>query len=253
MAPTIKLISLNIEGDRHLNCCIPFIKNEHADIVCLQEVFEKDVEFIKKELQMHGEYEPLQIVKNQSGENPWGLLTLTRMETRQVKSAFYVKNTSDHTLPIHDVSNIKANRKILITEVIKDAKPFKIINTHFTWSPKGEPTELQYEHLNTMLKLLDAQKEFVICGDFNAPRGRAIWELLSARYTDNIPEHIKTTIDQTLHKVPGLQYVVDGMFSTHEYKVTDVTIKDGVSDHMAVVSTIGRKRNYSIAWKHFRV
>jgi hypothetical protein len=33
-------------------------------------------------------------------------------------------------------------------------------------------------------------------------------------------------------------YVVDGLFTTPEYKATDVGLVDGVSDHMAIVATI---------------
>jgi exonuclease III len=58
MDTSIKLITLNIEGDRHLDRVIPFLQKENAHVVCLQEVLQSNVELLKKELQMFGEYEP---------------------------------------------------------------------------------------------------------------------------------------------------------------------------------------------------
>jgi hypothetical protein len=50
-----------------------------------------------------------------------------------------------------------------------------------------------------------------------------------------------TTIDQYLHRKPGIQLVVDGLFSTPEYEVAHVKVKSGISDHMAVIATVSRK------------
>ena len=43
----MKLISLNIEGDKHLDDKIlPFFDKEKPDVLCLQEVFAKDIQKI---------------------------------------------------------------------------------------------------------------------------------------------------------------------------------------------------------------
>jgi len=43
----VKLISLNIEGDKHLDDKIlPFFDKEKPDVLCLQEVFAKDIQKI---------------------------------------------------------------------------------------------------------------------------------------------------------------------------------------------------------------
>ena len=47
-----KLISLNIEGHKHLERFLPYIKEQKADIICLQEVFESGMELFKKEFGM---------------------------------------------------------------------------------------------------------------------------------------------------------------------------------------------------------
>jgi hypothetical protein len=96
------------------------------------------------------------------------------------------------------------------------------------------------------MQILGTMGEFVLGGDFNAPRGGEMFSVLSSAYTDNIPLQYKTSLDLTLHRAarergPQLgDKMVDGLFSTPAYSVSDVRLVDGVSDHMAVVATISK-------------
>lgn len=72
----------------------------------------------------------------------------------------------------------------------------------------------------------------------NAPRGREIFEKFSEKFTDNVPEEVTTTLDQNIHRVKGLQLVVDGFFSSKNILVQDVKVCDGVSDHKTVLGSI---------------
>ena len=53
------------------------------------------------------------------------------------------------------------------------------------------------------------------CGDMNVPRGNETFNRLAEKYKDNIPLEYKTSIDQNLHRVKGLQVMVDGLYYTH--------------------------------------
>ncbi len=86
--------------------------------------------------------------------------------------------------------------------------------------------------------LLDAEEGFVLCGDFNAPRGGEIFSELAARYRDNIPAQYTTSIDASLHRAGDLQLMVDGIFTTPEYQASSVLLHSGVSDHYAVTADI---------------
>jgi len=48
----LKLISLNIEKDRHFDLILPFLKKHQPDVILLQEVFSKDIPKIEEALQM---------------------------------------------------------------------------------------------------------------------------------------------------------------------------------------------------------
>ena len=94
------------------------------------------------------------------------------------------------------------------------------------------------QDLKVLFELLENIPEFILCGDFNAPRGTAIFDSIAEKYKDNIPQDISTTIDKNLHKAGDLQLVVDGLFTTPEYKVDSIKILDKLSDHCAILATI---------------
>lgn len=240
---SLKLINLNIEGDNHLERVILFLQKEQADVICLQEVLEKDVMMIKRKLAMEGAYEPLLDIKSSNKvrltpRTKWGILYLTRLPVFKLFAEYYTG--SRETLPVYQDNRPNlANRIIFRGEIIKNNQLFRVITTHFTWTPDGKSSLEQHASLDKLLALLEDKGEFILCGDFNAPRGREIWRELAKRYKDNIPSNVKTTIDPNLHRNGALAIVVDGLFSTKGYEVFDVQVIPGISDHMAIVAKIG--------------
>lgn len=238
----IKLVSLNIEADKHLERVKAFLKNEDADIVCLQEVLSNDVEDLKNLLNMDGRYGPTVFIrnKNEMGFTPgnqWGVMVLCKIKPVNFKTYYYVGNP--YELPeFKDNYHNSDCRVVVVAEFEKKGKKYTIATTHFTWSKEGETTDFQLEHLEKLLTVLKNYKCVVLCGDFNAPRGKKIWSKLASLYRDNIPREITTTIDQNLHRKKGIQLVVDGMFSTPEFEVGNVVVQSGVSDHMALIASL---------------
>ncbi len=240
---SIKVISLNIEGDNHLQRIIPFFQRENPDVICLQEVLDKDIAFIKTQLQMEGIFAPVMNIKYPNPirltvNNTIGILTLTKQKIEKMTFEYYVKHTE--AVPIINVNEPNSSDRAIITaEISKDNTPYKIINTHFTWSVQGQSTPLQHANLDSLFSILDTKGEFILCGDFNAPRGLPVWQRLADKYTDNIPPNETTSIDQNLHRVKNIQLFVDGMFTTKHYKA-EVNVVDGVSDHKALVGIVSK-------------
>jgi endonuclease/exonuclease/phosphatase family metal-dependent hydrolase len=228
---SIRIITLNIEGDKHLDI-----------VICLQEVFEKDVEQIKKSLSMNGEFIPCMYINEEnvahfSPGNVWGIMVLTNLLEYSISKKYYSSYSSE--LPELGYKNPNAAHRVLfIIDVRKQAQNFRIITTHFTWTPDGNPLPLQFEHMEAMLSVLNTFDEFVLCGDFNAPRGGEVWKILAKKYTDTIPPNITTTLDPNIHRTKNLELVVDGIFSTPKYSVTNVAVRGGLSDHKAIIATI---------------
>ena len=58
----LKLVSVNIEGELHIDLITSFLEKEMPDVVALQEVFEADFQDFKNKLGMNGVFAPMAIV-----------------------------------------------------------------------------------------------------------------------------------------------------------------------------------------------
>lgn len=153
---------------------------------------------------------------------------------------YYVDPSSDDATIVERRPN-QRDRILLVVELQRGGRTYRVLTTHFIWTPDGGVNELQqstFVAFSTVLDRYDDEQGVLLTGDFNAPRGLEIFDALSRRYTDNIPKDVTTTIDQKLHRKNGLMYVVDGLFTTPNYSVSDVEVIDGVSDHKAIVAKI---------------
>ena len=130
--------------------------------------------------------------------------------------------------------------------IVAKTGDFTIATTHFTWTRFANADDRQHQHLKTMLELLKPHPSLVFVGDFNAPRGGEIYDKLIQKYLDHTPKDVDTTLDPILHYAnryqPGkLKLVVDYVFTTPNIKVNKIEIKDGLSDHCAIVSQLNHQ------------
>lgn len=235
----ITLLSLNVEGSKHFTTVLPFLEANRTDVVCLQEVFEADMPAIQKAVGCDGVFAPMW-TKNrvtplaQEARGVQGVAIFTRLPHAQAAAQFY--NGAGDAPPFE---NGGRDRVLLLIIVEKDGERFTVGTTHFTWTPDGEADDQQREEFLRLMALVP--EELVLCGDFNAPRGREIFSRFTERFADNLPQEVTSTIDPELHRKKGLALVVDTIFSTPHYAVTDVRVVAGVSDHKAVLGTISRR------------
>ncbi|MEK7507710.1 MAG: endonuclease/exonuclease/phosphatase family protein [Patescibacteria group bacterium] len=250
----IKLITLNIEINRHWNDIIPFLERESPDIVCLQELFDRDISMLTEHFGYH--YIHLPITKKLYDANdslPFaaeGPAILTKLPLKNTGSAYYYKPAPE--IQIFSSISTAARRTtihqgIVWGTVLKNGAQFTIGSTHFTWTPDGKPNENQDTDIQSLFKILDTIPDLVLCGDFNVPRGdNRIYHKLLERLKDNVPSDVKTTIDLERHYSrtdPSVQArlstcVVDYIFSTPRYAVSNVRCEFGLSDHCAIVANV---------------
>ncbi|MBP6950894.1 MAG: endonuclease/exonuclease/phosphatase family protein [Alphaproteobacteria bacterium] len=233
----LNIFSLNIEKDNHFSRIIPFFQQKKPDVILLQEVFLEDIPFLEKELRMKSTFVPMKTLVYKEDQKTLGVATFSALPVKKAYHTYYFG--TDENLPIGPEGNpFNTARAILVTEIVKDNKTNRLINTHFTWTPDGTDSDQQHQDLQNLLQLLAEIPSFILCGDFNAPRGKVIFNKIAAKYKDNIPSHIKTTIDKTLHRAGDLQIVVDGLFSTPNYSVKSVEVLEGLSDHCAISAKV---------------
>ena len=235
----MKLISLNIELDKHLDRIIPFLKKKKPDVVCLDEVLQKDVAHLEKELGMRSEYEPTLLWDTEQGSEPWGAAIFSAHKLADVRKDYYHGEPGVLHRQMSGETQL-GNRLLLSAEVTFGKTPYRVGIVHFIWTPDGQPTNFQRNSLAKLLEILVRFPDIVFCGDFNAPRGGEIFSKIAEKYIDWIPKEYTTSIDGQFHRAGALPYMVDGLFSTPHYRAENVRLVSGVSDHMAVVADIAR-------------
>ncbi len=235
---TLSLIQLNIERDKHLDRVLPFLKERQPEVVCLQEVFERDVPLLAEAMGGTAYFVPKMIWEG----SVMGICIISRLPLLNMHSDQYAGASELRTFVNGTAEEKHSSMRYILAsaEIEKDGTLFKIATTHFTWTPGGEADDFQRADIQSLLATLAPLGDLVFTGDFNAPRGREIWELLATSYKDNVPDVHQSSLDPNLHRAGPLPYVVDGIFSTPVYHVSHVEMICGVSDHCALVADISR-------------
>jgi len=247
MSAALKVISLNIEHSKHLARVETFLRREKPDVACVQEIFERDVPRISAACG-GAEYRFAQMTRHIKETPPaimgiavFSLLPITKTSIR------YYRGDAEH-IPDFDSNDPatfqRKSHPCLFCDVTYAGNRFRIGTTHFTWTPDGKPDATQRTDIVHLLAALEEMGEFVLAGDFNAPRGGEIFDVLATKFKDNVPPHYTTSIDPSLHRAGKTRpqeladKMVDGIFSTPHYVVSDVTLVPGVSDHLALVAMV---------------
>lgn len=242
--PKIKVISVNIEGSKHLDEIEEFVLAEQPDVVCIQELFEQDLPRIEEKTGWKGFFSPIASVSKENPykiptNGPWGLGFFSKWSLAPIENYFY-RGEEDSLVPIFSHPN-SVNRIVMKTAVEVEGSEFPIANTHFTWSVGGQVTQEQRHHLRKMKAILAEFDSLILCGDFNTPRGKELYSELSALYQDALPPEVDTTIDPVLHQAGGLKLVVDAVFATSDFEILRARTQSGISDHQALIVEIQKK------------
>lgn len=242
----LRFVSVNIEQDKHLDSVLAFLKKKNPDIVCLQEVFERDIPRFEKELGMRGFFALMfqcPRVSDTTEIIPVGVGIFTRLPVTQTLAQYYSGDSPSLHIYTGQTDNADA-RVFLSVSIDVFGTLYTVGTTHFTWSAHGEADDRQRNDIKSFLGKLDRFSDgIVFAGDFNAPRGKEIFSEITKRFKDNIPKEYVTSLDQLLHRAPEAvrNLMVDGIFSTPEYSLTNVALHFGVSDHAAIVADIEKK------------
>jgi endonuclease/exonuclease/phosphatase family metal-dependent hydrolase len=242
----MKLVSLNIEGSKHLEAVAAFLQKQDADVICLQETQPDLQDFLAS----HGyTYATLPLTlrtDDRDLDEPEGLLLATKHPV--TFDSFYYHKPAQHLRPF-----VKAQWRdtcahgALFGDITFEGQIFCIGTTHFTWSPDGKESAEQESDMEAFLEKTNTMKPHIICGDFNIPRmHNSLYQTLCASYADNVPAHYTSSLDRTIHRLgndPSRsiifdEYMVDYVFTQSPYTARDVELVFGISDHAAVVATI---------------
>ncbi len=236
----MKLISLNVELNRHTKAVLEFLKKEDPDVIAVQELLEEEFSLYKKELGLEGVFQVCRYVHSSNYTDSIGKkmgVAIFAKHIIQYGSDFYIGEST--FLDKFNTADSRKTEAVLWVDVSSmDNQVYRFVTAHLPVTKDGVSTPEQLSDLDALFTKLDTFGEFTLSGDMNAPRGRDTFTRLTEKYQDNIPPEYKTSIDQNLHRVKNIQYMVDGLFTTPLYKASDVKLVDGLSDHMAIVAHI---------------
>ena len=234
-----RLISLNMERSKHLDRIIRFLCENPPDVVCLQELMDRDIEKIGNATGLnYSHYVPMAV---HPLENlPFGIGILARVQFTEADVLTYAgagDGTSKFDRSTPETRLATGRYAIARVRLAIGEQDLRIATTHFPWTPEGQAFGFQTEAVGRLLEIV-RNDAIVLTGDFNAPRGGPIFGKLAGALTDCIPAQITTSIDPKLHRAGPLELMVDGMFSTRQYRVEGVRLYAGLSDHQAISGQI---------------
>lgn len=238
---SLQFVQLNIESNYHIDK-LEEILSKAPDVLCLQEIFLTHLKELSAKYGYHYSFAPCVILNDPSGKfaplGEWGVAIMTKLPQTDCTEDYYYQSRA---LVPSVVNPPQAFPRPLITATIDVAgTPYTFATTHFTWAMPDAADRLQAHDLSMLQAILSKHPSLVLAGDFNAPRGGLVQTELAKKYAYYIPDTIDTTIDNTLHRAAPLYLVIDHLFASSDYRVEDVSVQNGYSDHCAIFASITR-------------
>jgi endonuclease/exonuclease/phosphatase family metal-dependent hydrolase len=243
----LKLISLNIETNKHYDLVVPFLTTEMADVVCLQESPREMLDILAR-IGYNAAFLPM--FKKNLADTVHDIGVILAARTPFLSRAHYYYQPTKNVVLYDEAANEKTESLgYLIADINIEGSNFCIATTHFWDSGNGHEDTMQIRLMKKLLAALQNEPSHIICGDFNVPREHnELYPELCQVYSDNIPHQYKSSLDRNLHRLGHAalnepifdSFMVDHLLTKSPYRATDVRLQFGVSDHAAIVATLLR-------------
>jgi endonuclease/exonuclease/phosphatase family metal-dependent hydrolase len=245
----LKVVQLNVCRDTRTALDFVIDNKDSHDVFCLQEVLKPGHRMLTREFRYHY-WRGMTRVKVGEQWIESGVGIYTNLAFHRKYSHYYVgsdirmENLDDAPGDyLYERIEATKNRILLGGDFIVGRKVYRIFTTHFDWVSDGKPSVQQRRSAEKVLKHLRKADHFVICADFNFPRGGEIWqEFVASGLIYSVPNSIEWTLDPGVHKlgerVKDLKIMIDHIFCTGDYSVKDVQARYGLSDHCALTFTV---------------
>ncbi|AEF20255.1 endonuclease/exonuclease/phosphatase family protein [Pseudomonas fulva] len=244
---SLNIASINIERSRHLARVEAFIDRERPDLLCLQEVCERDIPFLEALMGAPMVFAPMARYPDEGPANVVGVGMLARGEVLLDVAAEYYSGSPERIqeMTFFTAEGRRVADPLSIAEVLLSATlgGFRVATTHLNVTPLGSSTPYQRESAGKLIALAQGQAQaaggLLLTGDFNAPRGRPTFDLIAEHFIDGVPAHYTSSIDGSLHRAGEIPFMVDGLFHTPGYRLENARLSTGVSDHCALSCRLG--------------
>ncbi|MFT4307947.1 MAG: endonuclease/exonuclease/phosphatase family protein [Candidatus Woesearchaeota archaeon] len=222
----MRIVSVNIEGSRHLDRVSELLDELDPDVVCMMELFERDRSILTERFE-HTLFATG--VLQAQDDHPIGGVGLG-FASKEPFEPFSFKYSGPDAPGEYVKFDESVQQHWLIGGVVRGVA---IATTHMMVTRDATIVAQQFVDCERIIRFLERYERVVFCGDLNTHRGGIIFERFASAFTDTIPAEVTTTLDQTLHRSAPIHLVVDGAFTRGIEART--TLRFGVSDHAALV------------------
>ena len=251
---SLSLVTLNIERNKHWERVLPFLARVSPDVICIQEIFADEVEKIERlgYTSLFGHVALWEKdAQDRSSLASEGVALFSKLPMEHAEVYHYFR--SEHPERAQsgarssEEKRVMTDQPVVIGAVRAAGELYTVATTHFTWSERGSCTPYQERDLVNLLTYLNRYQSLILAGDLNIPRSsHKLYDRLCALYTDQVPRDIRSSIDLDYHKAGKdpkertalARFMVDHVFTSPHYRVTEISQKCGLSDHCAFVATI---------------
>lgn len=251
----VKVVSLNTwHGGRLFEPMVEFLRQQDADVLMLQEVFNDTNPALEPrfraftELQKilsypHAEFAPaLTFISDDADHVLQGNAVLSKFPLTSQPPIFFNEPFGDFNEGMQNAPHCP--RSLQRVEAMTPVGPMHVFNLQGVWDLEGDnPSEKRYNMARIIIEQAKDKKRVVVAGDTNAkPTNKAmltIEEHLNSVFKDELKTSFNTR-RKDMAKFPGYgTAVVDLMYVSHDVKVLAKDCPNvDISDHLPLTATL---------------
>lgn len=245
----IKFLTVNaFHGGTFLDNLIDFLRNEKADIIAMQEVYNgtnshldrnfRTVDEIQKELSMYKyvSFAPSFLDDRSVGKIERGNTIFSRWSIVTEDSIFY---DFPYGVYQHETSTRFENFPYNLQHAVIQAEhvQLNVFNTHGVWGFDGEDNERRLHMSEVIVNSIKGKENVLLAGDFNVQPHTKTIQQIEHHLTNVFKDELKTSFNMSHKKDPAYaKAVVDMMFVSKNIQVVEHSIPSvDVSDHLPLV------------------
>lgn len=232
---TMKVMTWNIWGGKHLDGVIDLIRRESPDIIALQEATLREgintAEVIGDMLGYNVQFCETFTTDRHTPPYTLGNAILSKLPYAQTSCTFL--STKDQ----YEGSAATEPRNAAIATISVGNKHLTIIGTHLGFSEKWRESSFRQSQLHNLLKLIP-ENNCILMGDFNALPASTVVNKLSSVLVNTDPLMTQSSMTD-LKDEQKTQYRIDYIFVSKDVGFTDFKIiETDASDHRPLVAII---------------
>lgn len=247
----IKVVCLNIWLGILLDRSIAFLKEQDADIILLQEVFDAREESwnnrglrsraeLKKLGYAYEAFSPTFVKVQEEGKIPQGNLILSKFPIVSSEEVFFDVPFNDSFLQWR--GNFETTPRNL-QHVVIDANgtELNVFNTQGIWGEDGDDNERRLAMGQTIADAVRGKSHVILGGDFNVQEKTETIKLIESVGVKNIfKDELKTTFNLRRKTHPGFATaVVDLLMISPDISVLEHSCPDvDVTDHLPLIAVL---------------